>query len=125
MAQSIVKVLNFFDSLKGPRKDFLKYEGRFMSLFDVGDVIAANDKLIYAFPSWEPFENPDELKLVRGNVFKVSKTNSFGSEGEEVSFKLNKAGKVESINYAGSTMLPEKAYLRETMKNKKIGLRNG
>lgn len=89
-----------------------KFTGRFMNLSSVTDIVVLGNKIIAADPNlWEPFNDPEELEYVKNNTFKIVKTDSFGSEGELVQFNLDEKGKVESVIFAGATMLPEDKYL--------------
>ncbi len=123
MAQSIVKVINYAQKNNKPiRGNLRKLQGRYMSLWNALDIVAVGSKLVAAYAdSWEPFESPDELEHVKENIFKIVKTDSFGHEGEQVEFKLNKSGSVQQLIYGGGTLLPEKAYLQQTSKLKIIG----
>lgn len=122
MAKSIVKLIDFFQyKWQPPENGIEKFEGRFMDLWSITDIVASGKKLIVGYSSWDGFNHPDELEHIKGNTFKIVKTSSFGSEGEPVEFKLSKSGQVETMLCAGSISLPEKVYLTETSKYKKIG----
>lgn len=68
-----------------------------------------------------PLPEPEELEYVNDTTLKVVKTGSFDSEGELVQFKF-KENKVESVNYNGSTMLPEKAWIEKQKQRSVIDL---
>lgn len=121
MDHNIVKVIDFFQKNKDAPK-WGKYEGRYSDLWQDIDVIALGDKLVVASAnSWEPFENPEELEHLRDNTFKVAKTDSFSSLGEEVEFKIGVDGRVQKVKYTGATMLPEDSYSQKMAGKKSIG----
>jgi D-alanyl-D-alanine carboxypeptidase len=121
MDKSIIKVIDFFQAHKdAPR--WQKYAGRYSDLWHDLDFTALDDKLIVTGAGdWEPFKNPEELEHVREDVFRVSKTDSFSSFGEEVEFKMSPAGKVEKVRYTGASMLPEADYKKRMASKKRIG----
>jgi hypothetical protein len=45
-----------------------------------------------------------ELEHINGNKFKISKTDSWSSPGEEVEFIMGSDGKPKQMIFAGSTM---------------------
>jgi D-alanyl-D-alanine carboxypeptidase len=99
---NIIKVINYFQKNKGTIK-WKKYEGRYSDLWHAQDVVAVGDKLVVASADdWEPFGNPEELEHVKGDTFKVSKTDSFSSVGEAVEFKLDSSGKVNKRSHNAS-----------------------
>ena len=84
--------------------------------------MAVGNKLIAATAdSWEPFENPEELKHIKGNVFKISKTDSFNSAEENVEFEVGPGGVMKYMRYAGMTMLPEDEYIKQIAAKSRIG----
>ncbi len=122
MAKSVVKLIDFFqDRWQPPAKDFEKFEGRFMDLWSINDIVVSGNKLFIGFSGWELFEHPDEAEHMKDNTFKITKTSSFGSPDELIEFKLDKNGHVERIICAGATCLPEKEYIEQTSRQKIIG----
>lgn len=123
IARNVVKLIDGFQIGENldTDKNLTKFEGRFMSMWSVVDFIARGKKLVCASPDWEPFDKPDELKKVDATIFQVSKTNSYGSEGELVHFNFSSPDKIQSVIYAGEKLLPEKEYLREIAAKKRIG----
>ncbi|MGC1176907.1 MAG: serine hydrolase [Candidatus Saccharimonadales bacterium] len=125
IAQSIISLMDYFQNHWAmPQDKFDRFEGRFMELFSVVDVIASGKKLFAgSSESWQLFDHPDELEHVQDNTFKIVKTNSFASEGELVHFKLDSGGKVKSVMWAGELCLPEKDYLTQIAKRTKIDIK--
>jgi len=93
--------------------DFARYEGRYMNLWDISDIIQCGDKLISFSPlSWAPFaEDIFELEYVDDTTFKVAKCEGYSEVGELVHFNFDKQGKVESIRFGPGTIWPEKKYM--------------
>lgn len=120
MDKSIIKVLDFFQK-NHPNPELEKYEGRYMNLWWSADMVAGKDRLMVgASYSWEPFENADELERINGNVFEISKTDSFNSVGERVEFQAAPDGKINVITYAGATALPEADYIKKMAAKKRV-----
>jgi D-alanyl-D-alanine carboxypeptidase len=124
MAKSIYGIIDYFQEntpTTKPKRDLLHLEGRFMNLWFMTDIVVTGDKVVVASPnSWEPFSGVDQLEYVNGNTFRITETSSFGSEGELIHFDLEN-GKVASIRYAGSTMWPEKVWLKKQKARKVVG----
>jgi len=117
----VIKALDYFQD-NGQDSRWTKYQGRYMNLWWNADIITAGDKLIaVATDSWEPFKQPSELEHLKGNTFKISKTDSFNSADENVEFELVADGRVKKMIYAGATMLPEEEYIKRMSKKKSIG----
>jgi hypothetical protein len=114
IAKSIYKIINYYQEntpTRKPKHDLSHLKGRYMNLWSTTDIVVTGDKVVAAYSnSWEPFSGPEELSYVKENTLKVAETSSFNSEGELVRFSL-KNGKVETINYNGTTMWPEKTWL--------------
>lgn len=124
IANNIVNSIDYFQQNSSARAkhDLSKFEGRFMTLWSVIDVIAMGRKIVAVYPdSWDIFIKPDELKYVDSNTLKITKTSSFGSEGELVRYNFDKNNKVISLSYAADKFLPEKEYLRIVSGKKIIG----
>ena len=121
IAHNIAGIIDYgINNDKPIKESFLKYAGRFEGLWYGMDILPASDKLLVIdADSWEPFKNPVELEHVSGHKFKITKTDSFGSEGELVEFKMDKSGNVEHVLYTGEKLVPEQQY-REEMSAKKI-----
>jgi D-alanyl-D-alanine carboxypeptidase len=124
IAKGIMSTINYaHENNKPTKKDFLRYEGRFMSIWSAMDFVSVEGKLIVAQPyGWTPFDKAVELKYVKDNVFEIVKTDSFDHEGEKVYFTFSKNGKVKSVLYGGETLLPEKEYMDKILQKKNIGL---
>lgn len=110
IAKSIYSIFDYFQEnmpKEKPKHDLSKFEGRFVSLWSMTDIIATGDKVVAAYPdTWQPLshtESLETLEYVDDTTLKVTNTDSFYSEGELVRFNF-KDGKVESVNYNGATM---------------------
>lgn len=121
MARGIYQVIDYFQQHTPsvtPKHDLTKFEGRYVCLWAVSDIVATGDRIVATSPdTWEPLTHPEILEFVDENTLKVIETNSFNSEGELVRFKF-KNGKVESIRYTGTTMWPEPVW-QNMMKERK------
>ncbi len=114
IAKSIYGIIDYYQSNTpaAPAKhDMKNLEGRYINLWGTTDIVVTGDKVVAASPeSWRPFANPEELEYVDDTTLKVVDTSSFYSDGELVHFNIVD-GKVESVNYSGSTTWPEQAWL--------------
>lgn len=121
LAKSVLNLIDFFQKKwQPPKKGFEKLDGRYMDLWSINDIVASGTKLYCGFSSWWVFDDPDEFEHVSGTDFKVTKTSSFGIEGEMVKFQLDKDGNVREMSYANSHTYPERDYLARTAHLKKI-----
>jgi D-alanyl-D-alanine carboxypeptidase len=122
IAKGIYGIIDYYQQntpTTKPKHDLIKLEGRYMNLWSMANIVVTGDKVVSTYPdSWWPLTTPEELSYVDDSTLKVSKTDSFSSEGELVKFNI-KGNKVESINYNGSTMWPEEVWLNR-QKDKKI-----
>lgn len=114
--KGIYGVFDYFkDNLKSgeARHDATKFEGRYINLWGITDIVATGDKIIAGHPgSWQPLKFPEELECIDEKTLKVIKSDSFSAEDELV--KLNiKDRKIKTIVYAGATMWPEKDWLKK------------
>jgi CubicO group peptidase (beta-lactamase class C family) len=123
MAKSVVNLMDFFQSnWRSPKNGLDRYEGRFMCSWFIGDIVAFGDKLIMGFTdSWSAFDNPDEMRQVKDNHFQITKTNSFGSEGEAVRFKFGGNGKANVMQYADVECMPVEKYITQMSEQKVVG----
>lgn len=129
IAKGIISVINYFQnssSARKPKHDLSKFEGRFLSLWSMVSIVSMGNKVVSVYPdTWQPFIEPEELERVDDKTLKVTKTNSFYSEGELVRFKFGAQGEVKSVNYNGGTMLPEQDWIAKQSRQKMIGKENG
>lgn len=125
LAKSIIKIINYFqENWKGGNESWRKYEGRYMSIWWIADIVSLGDKLAVANAlAWEPFHNPEELQHVKGDTFKISKADSYASLEEPAEFIMDGSGRVEKLIYAGVNLYPAKAFLESTGKEKRIMLK--
>jgi len=118
IARGIYSLLDHFcanESTNNVEK-LARFEGRLMSTFRVNDLLMAGpNKLISLFSnSWQPFcDDVEELEYVDENTLKMVKCNGFACEGELVHFNFAPDGSITSVRFGGTTMLPEKAYLKQ------------
>lgn len=75
-------------------------------------IVATTSQVVAIDPDdWEPFTWAEELRQVDGTTLvNASRCNVF-SEGERIRFTFN-GDAVQSVNYAGTALLPEAAYRR-------------
>lgn len=119
MSKGILKVIQKL--IDKPDEKLLKFEGRFMSIWSVTDIIASGQKLFAGYAkAWSPFEYADELEWVSDTTLKIAKTSSFASVEENIEYTFNDLGIPKKINFAGATMLPEKEYLSMLDSQKQI-----
>jgi D-alanyl-D-alanine carboxypeptidase len=111
MAKGILFIINYFDKNYSFKENWSldKFEAKLTSLWGVINVVSMGNKLITVNPEfWMPFMNPEELQHINTTTLKVTKTDGFSNEGEFVHYNFDKNNKIISVNYTGSTMLPEK-----------------
>jgi CubicO group peptidase (beta-lactamase class C family) len=124
IAKSIYHILDYFQNntpSSQPKHDLSMLEGRYMNLWAMTDFVVMGDRVVASYSdTWQPLRQPEVLGYVDDTTLKVIDTGSFDSEGELVHFNL-KNGSVESINYCGNTMWPEKIWLDRISKKKIIG----
>lgn len=121
ITKSIYNIIDYYQdntSDKKPKHDMDKLAGRYMNLWAITDIVVTGDRVVATFPdTWQPLAQPEELEYVNEKTLKVTEAGSFDSEEELVHFKL-KNGEVESVNYNGSTMWPEAAWLEKQRQRK-------
>lgn len=127
IAKSILSIVDYFQnntSKEKPEHDMSKFEGRYMNLWSMADVIVTGDKVAVAYPdTWQPLSSPEsleKLEYVNDTTLKVTSTDSFYSEGELVHFNI-KDGKVETVTYNGTTMWPVEVWLQKQQQRKQVG----
>ena len=125
IAKSIYKIIDYYQDntpTRKPKHDMSKLEGRYMNLWSMADIIVTGDKVMAAYPdSWEPLAEPEELEYVNETTLKTIDTSSFSSEGELVQFNFKNA-KVDTVDYNGSTMWPEKVWLQNMKARQEVDL---
>jgi D-alanyl-D-alanine carboxypeptidase len=111
IAKSIFSIFDYFQEntpKEKPKHDLSKFEGRYISLWSMTDIIATGDKVVATYPdTWQPLSNTESLEsleYVNDTTLKVTDTDSFYSEGELIRFNFNSSGEVESVIYSGTTM---------------------
>lgn len=104
MAQAVYSILDEFGD-EAPKQKYLKYEGRFVSLYGVFEIIAQCNGLRGVWPnSWWPLDEVDKLEIVDDSTLKIIDTDGYSSEGEYIKLHVNTKGRVESISHSGSYM---------------------
>ena len=125
IARGIFGIIDYFQDNTPTTKskhNLLDLEGRYMNLWLISDIVVTGDIVTTAYPdSWEPFGSVEKLEYVNNNTLKIIDADSFSSEGELVKFSV-KNGNVQSISYAGSTMLPEKQWISKQKARKLVAL---
>jgi len=127
-AASIVKgiygIIDYFqvnETSRKPKHDMRKFEGRYMGLWSMSDIVVTGDKVVAAYPdSWNPLAQPEVLEYFDDRTLKVIDASSFAGEGELVYFNLTD-DKIESISYNGFTMWPENVWIQKLRKITRIG----
>ena len=108
IAQTIYGLVDEFGD-ENPKKEHLKYEGRFSGLHGAMDIIAHCGGLrAFASNSWFPLYQVETLEVVDDNTLKMTKTDSFANEGELIKFVFNDDGTIKHIVDSGSVRLPSK-----------------
>lgn len=116
IAVGIDKVIQWFQTNYSdhPKHDFKAFEGRFMNLWAINDIISSGNKIVAVSPdTWEPFKEHEELEYIDATTLKIAKANGYSSEGELIHFELAGNKTASSIVYAGSKMVPEAQYLKD------------
>ncbi len=128
IAQNIFPIIDYFQknsSLSKPKHDLKFLEGRYVGRLGFAtDIIVTGDKVVSCFPNnWQPTQNIETLEYINDKTFKVVDTNSFSFEGEKVTFNTID-GIVQSVDYCGSIIKPEKIWKSEIKNQKHIDLLN-
>lgn len=122
MNLGIVRVIDWFQKHHTDKSshDLSRFEGRFMNLWGVIDIVSSGNRIIAAEPaSWTPFKDAEELAYINENTLKITDASSFGSEDELIRYVFDKNGVVKKITKAGSTKLPEREYMAK-MKHRSV-----
>lgn len=127
ISKSIFSIIDYFQNntpSSKPKHDLSKFEGRYMNLWSMTDIVVTGDKIIAVYPdTWQPLSHPESLEsleYVDENTLKVKDTDSFYSEGELVHFNF-KNNKVETVIYNGSTMWPAETWFKRQKERKRVG----
>lgn len=111
------KIINIIDTFQqgsavaGPTLgEIKKFTGRFYASQPRGsitDVVAVGDKLLAIEPlDWTDFNNTEELEVVDDAKLLIKKAGGFSNPGEHVIYKFDDSGAVQSIRFAGFSMVP-------------------
>lgn len=113
IVRGVLSVLDHFQAHGNSREPYTRFQGRFMSLWNITEIVATGKKVVAIDPTlWEPFSSPEELEVVDDKTLKIGKTYGYWSENESISYHFRKNGSIESIRYAGITMWPEADYMK-------------
>jgi CubicO group peptidase (beta-lactamase class C family) len=105
-----------------PKHDMSRLEGRYYNIESIIHIVATGDKAAVMFPnSWTPFRYVEELEYVDDTTLRLGEIDSYGSEGELVSFAL-KNGAVETVCYNAVTMWPETAWFDLLARHARVGM---
>lgn len=106
IAKTIYKLLDEFGD-EQPKKELLKYEGRFNGLHGAMDIIAHAGGVRAIYPnSWFPLDEVDKLEVVDNDTLKVAETSDFANPGELIRYFRKKSGAIEHIIDTGGIRLP-------------------
>lgn len=114
IVEAIYKVIGYFQEntpADRPAHDLTALGGHYANLWGKTSIVVTGDKVVAVRPdSWEPFAACETLEYVDDTTQKVSDTSSFGSEDELVHWHL-RDGRVETMDYTGSTMWPHAIWM--------------
>jgi len=116
IAKQIIHIISFFQTNHGDTKDCGRFTGRFISPWNVIDVINVNGELFASEPSdWGGLTptTMEKLTKIDDTTLQIEEKPGTGSPGEQVEYKFNPDKETQSIRYAGVTMQTEQNYLNE------------
>ncbi len=88
-----------------PKVEHLKYEGRFVSLHGMCEIIANCKGLRAIYPnSWWPLDTVDTLEVIDDTTLEISETGSYDNIGETIRYEFGVDGRPKSIMYGGIYM---------------------
>jgi len=125
IARGVYNVIDYYqgNSAGAGKAKFGDVDGRFMNLWLTRELVTTGTKTVVINPDlWEPFNDVEELARVDETSFKVLDSSSYGVEGELVRVVLTK-GNVAGITYSGSTIWPEKVWLKRQRRRKVIDIK--
>lgn len=86
-----------------PKKELLKYEGRFVSLHEPTEIVAHAGGLIRIYPNgWWPIDDVDKLKIIDGMTLQVYDISGFDEEQEKIYYTFDDKERATSIKITGS-----------------------
>jgi len=116
--RGIFDVLKLFMN-RGEKNPLVKYEGRFYNLWETADILAGKGKLIVISPTaYSPLEEYSELTPLKGDKFKITKQDGYGSWGETVTCTM-KNGKAVGVDFASYKYLSWDDYKKAMEKLKR------
>jgi CubicO group peptidase (beta-lactamase class C family) len=119
--EGAIHILQEFSRRGPPTQKVRDWTGRWWGLGGPDDHIPLGNKVLIANPqTWTPFLNAAEIEVTGRDKGRVSLDNGYGNQGEAVTRRRNKAGKVTEILYAGYRLLPEEALAREVSKRYRV-----
>jgi CubicO group peptidase (beta-lactamase class C family) len=116
-----IHILQEFSRHGPPTRKVRNWTGRWWGLGGPDDHIPLGNKVLVANPqTWTPFLNAAEIEVTGRDKGRVSLDNGYGNQGEAVTRRRNKTGKVTEILYAGYRLLPEEAIAKEVRKRYRL-----
>jgi len=123
LVDGIFSIFNFFQSHPTTiPPELKKFQGRFLSARGADEFVIANNHVIAIKPdSWQPFSSNEVLIPDGPERFRIKQSRgSAYAQGEYVTFTFSP--QISTVNYAGTTLWPEQAYLSRYHANQsKIG----
>lgn len=124
MAKGVYQVIDYFQKHSDEltlESSISKLAGRYANLWGVNDIIVLGDKVLITSPdSWFPLASPQELERIDDTTFRYIAPNSFGVEGELMSFTV-KDGSVEFVKMGVQTNWPEAVWAEKQRQRKTVG----
>ena len=112
-----IHILQEFSRQGPPTRKVRDWTGRWWGLGGPDDHIPLGNKVLVANPqTWAPLLNAAEIEVTGRDKGLVSLDNGYGNQGEAVTRRRNKSGKVIEMIYAGYRLLPEEAIAKEVRK---------
>lgn len=88
-----------------PKKELLKYEGRFAGLHGAVQIIAHPGGLRRIYPNgWWPMDEVDKLKIITKTTLELYETSGFDGEGEKMVYQFSIDGSPKSITIGGDKL---------------------
>lgn len=112
----INRIINYYQQNMNSdsNENYQALEGRYSSIWGTTTILDMGDKMVATYAdSWWVLSGAEELEPInKKTTFKLANPGSYSSEGEEVRFNLTN-DKVDSVTYAGATLIPEEKWLKE------------
>lgn len=106
IAASIFAIFKEFGD-EDPKKELLKYEGRFVGLHEPIEIVAHAGGLRRIYPAgWWPMEEVDKLKIIDRATLQLHDVSGFDEEGEKVFYTFDDKNVPSSIKISGTRYVP-------------------